>query len=62
MAKNYSTIAEAAGVTREAVRLYASQIEQFAGIRTALSRTDSTRKACRRSRLKAIERTSPKAS
>jgi len=54
--RNYSTIAEAAGISREAVRLYSEQIEQFAGIRTALSRTDSTRKACRRSRLKAINK------
>ena len=54
--RNYSTIAEAAGISREAVRLYSEQIEQFAGIRTALSRTDGTRKACMRSRLKAINK------
>ena len=57
MNKNYSTIAEAAGVSREAIRLYADQIEQFAGIRTSLSRPDGTRKACRRSRLQAIKST-----
>ena len=55
MNKNYSTIAEAAGITREAVRLYAKALEDFAGIRTALSRKDSTRKACRRARLRSIK-------
>ena len=62
MNKNYATIAEAAGISRESVRLYAKALEDFAGIRSSLSRTDTTRKACKRSRLQAIARTLPRAS
>ena len=53
--KNYSTIAEAAGISREAVRLYSKGLEDFAGIRTSLSRSDGTRKACKRAQLRSIK-------
>ena len=54
--KSFTSIADAAGCSRESVRQAARSLEDFAGLRTAHNRTDSTRSACRQSRLAVIKR------
>ena len=50
--KSFAQIAKASGCSREAAR----QLEDFAGMRTQLNRTDSNRKSCKRARLKALSK------
>ena len=54
--KSFAQIADAAGCSREAVRQAARQLEDFAGMRTQLNRTDTNRKSCKRARLKALSK------
>ena len=52
--KNFAAIADAAGCSREAIRQAAKQLEDFAGMRTQLNRTDSARRSCKRARLRSL--------
>ena len=47
---SYAEIGRRAGITREAVRLMAKELEDNYGLRSSNSRSDSTRKRCQEAR------------
>jgi alkylated DNA nucleotide flippase Atl1 len=51
---SYASIARSAGLTREAVRLMAKELEVEFGLRTRNSRTDATRQRCKDSRKRVL--------
>jgi len=52
---SYASIARSAGLTREAVRLMAKELETEFGLRSTNSRTDQTRRRCRDSRKRVVD-------
>lgn len=52
---SYASIARSAGLTREAVRLMAKELEIEFGLRSNNSRTDATRRRCKEARRRVVE-------
>jgi hypothetical protein len=51
---SYAEIGRRAGITREAVRLMAKELEDNYGLRSSNSRSDSTRKRCQEARQESL--------